>query len=301
MIILKLTDGLGNQMFQYAYARCLQIELGENKLYLDITKLGGRHVRKYALNAFILNKDVVIPSKFIQYFSRLYVKIVLNLFYRVFRISTTSNRGVNLFCRWGLYTNSAYYHYFPFVRSSMPIRFVRGFFQNEAYFKGIKPILVKEFQLNINISNDVNNMARCLETNDSVCVHIRRGDFIGKKEFNVCNESYYLNAIAYIRALYPSAKFYIFSNTPADIEWIKSNYKLCDDVVYMDNENTDIEDFYLMKSCGHFIISNSTFSWWAAYLSENDSKVVVAPRPWVNDCTDFDGIYCKDWVVLDVN
>ena len=66
MIFLKLTDGLGNQMFQYAFARYVQSVYG-GKIYLDITKLGKRHVRSYGLDIFELNKDVVIPTRIIQF------------------------------------------------------------------------------------------------------------------------------------------------------------------------------------------------------------------------------------------
>lgn len=86
MILLKLTDGMGNQMFQYAYARYLQSIYGGN-IYFDLTKLGGKHVRSYDLNHFRLNSNVVIPSRFMQYASRFYTKIV-RLFlidYLVFR------------------------------------------------------------------------------------------------------------------------------------------------------------------------------------------------------------------------
>jgi hypothetical protein len=72
-------------------------------------------------------------------------------------------------------------------------------------------------------------------------------------------------------------------------------------VKYVDLNNPDYEELRLMYSCKHFIISNSTFSWWAQYLGEYDKKIVVAPSKWNNkDNVDDSGIYMPEWEVLEV-
>lgn len=288
-------------MFQYAYARSLQIFYGERKLYFDVTKLGQGHVRQYGLGYFCLNENVIIPNRFYQYASRLYVKILLNLFYRLLKISTVSEKGVWLFSKSGLYTNSAHYTFFPLVRSCVPVRFVRGFFQNEQYFDGIQNIIRREFTLKkLPVDEKVRKMYYEISNTESVCVHIRRGDFITNKKYNVCNEYYYQEGINYIQSLYPNAVFFVFSNSSEDIQWIKNNFSLKGALKYVDMNNSEIDDFYLMSKCRHFIISNSTFSWWAAYLSTNDIKEVVAPRPWVHSTENFEGIYGRDWKIIDI-
>ena len=109
-----------------------------------------------------------------------------------------------------------------------------------------------------------------------------------------------MKGMDYIRSLYPKSVFYIFSNSSKDIQWIKTHYHFSKEVRYVDMNNTGIDDFYLMTLCHDFVISNSTYSWWAAYLAKNEKKIVVAPRPWINFDYGYEGIYCKDWKVMDV-
>ena len=112
MILLKLTDGMGNQMFQYAYARYLQSIYG-GKIYFDLTKLGWKHVRSYGLYHFRLNSDVVIPSKFLQYVSRFYTKIVRLFFNRLLGVSLHTEKGFHSYIKYlGYYTTDEPIRYF---------------------------------------------------------------------------------------------------------------------------------------------------------------------------------------------
>lgn len=298
--MVKLTDGLGNQMFQYAYGRWLQDTYGEKYLYLDVTKLGGKHLRAFGLSHFKLNCNVVIPPKLVQFIARLYVKVLLNLFYRVFRISTKTEKGVKIFAKCGLYTNSDYYRFFPSVKTCLPIKFVRGFFQNESYFVSIKDAIREEFTLKqLKYTAEQEEMFDKIRCSNSVCVHVRRGDFVNSKRFEVCTKSYFQRAIDYITSMVENPTFFLFSNTKEDVDWIREHYQLKGNIVYVGVNNDEYSDFVMMMSCNHFAISNSTFSWWAAYLSVSRKKIVVAPRPWVNSEIYQEGIYCKGWHVID--
>ncbi len=299
MIFLKLTDGLGNQMFQYAYARYLQQVYGE-RIYLDITKLGKGHVRSYGLHHFVLNENVSIPSAFTQYLSRAYTKFIRLFFNRIVGWSIFTEAGYHKLISVGYYTTNGFYQYFSFKKTKWPIKFVRGFFLNPLYFSEIGEVIKSEFQLKqLPRSEEVETMARELESSNSVCLHIRRGDFVKIPKFNVCTESYYQDGLRYIREKQNDVVAYVFSNTPKDILWIKENYHFDGDVRFVGMGNTEIDDLYLMMHCKHFIISNSTYSWWAAYLSERDGKIVVAPKPWVNEDEPQDGIYCGDWKIIE--
>ena len=299
MIFLKLTDGMGNQMFQYAYARYLQSIYG-GRIYLDITKLGNKHVRSYALSYFKLNKDVVIPPLFLQYASRLYTKIVRLFFNRILRVSLRSEKGYSTFIRFlGYYTSDEPIKYYAFKRTIYPIKFVRGFFQSPKYFENIKALIQTEFELKVAISPELNNLKKELDSVNSVCLHIRRGDFALYDRFQICNEAYYQQGIEYMKSNVNNPVFYIFSNTHEDIEWIKQNIHLNGDIRYVDMENKDIEDFYLMQQCKHFILSNSTFSWWAAYLARHKRKIIVAPSPWIKNENNVEDIYDKDWKIIE--
>lgn len=71
--------------------------------------------------------------------------------------------------------------------------------------------------------------------------------------------------------------FFVFSD---DIQWVKDNIKTDKDLVFVDKNNTAPDDMQLLSSCKHFIMSNSTFSWWSAFLSKNENKIVMAPKYW---------------------
>jgi hypothetical protein len=120
----------------------------------------------------------------------------------------------------------------------------------------------------------------------------------------ICTEAYYEAAMAYMRERYPRAVFYVFSN---EIKWVKSwleyryllpgeeelGQEFC--LIEETTEHTGYLDMMLMSKCKHHIIANSSFSWWAAYLSDNPQKTVLAPDQW-NNTWDFTDIYTADMV-----
>ena len=142
-------------------------------------------------------------------------------------------------------------------------------------------------------------MIQQIENSNSVCVHIRRGDYIGSS-FDICTEAYYQKGMDIIASKVENPTFYIFSNSSEDLQWIKENYHFSYDLVYVDLNNCDYEELRLMYTCKHFIISNSTFSWWGAYLSTNEEKVVIAPSKWNQDYKVVEDLYLDHWIKVGV-
>ena len=117
----------------------------------------------------------------------------------------------------------------------------------------------------------------------------------------MCNEYYYETAVKKMGELVEKPVFYIFSNSHQDFQNIKKMFDFGDAVIkYVDMSNKDFEDLYLMSHCKHFIVSNSTYSWWGQYLSTNSNKIVMAPVRWNNLETDpgWDprDIYMDNWI-----
>lgn len=89
--------------------------------------------------------------------------------------------------------------------------------------------------------------------------------------------------------------FFVFSD---DLNWVKENLKTNVNITFVDSHNDSCNELNIMKHCKNFIISNSTFSWWAQYLSDNLGKVVVAPRPWLRKIPS--DIYMENWITIPV-
>ena len=153
--------------------------------------------------------------------------------------------------------------------------YFRGYWQNYKYFESIKNELNNDFSLEHNLDNlDPIILKKISETN-SVCIHVRRGDFLGT-DCEVVNVDYYRNAFKKLNSKYKDLNFFIFSD---DINWCKINLIFLPNTTYC--SFTMLNDFHLMSLCNHFIIPNSTFSWWAAYLSKNKTKIVILPSKWL--------------------
>ena len=127
---------------------------------------------------------------------------------------------------------------------------------------------------------DNKKLYEIINNTNSVCVTIRRGDYLSTNNKNVyylCDEAYFQKAIQLIATKVNNPVFIFFSD---DIEWVKNNIKVKFEAYYERGDDPIWEKIRLMYSCKHFIISNSSFSWWAQYLSRNEQKVVVSPNRW---------------------
>ncbi len=159
----------------------------------------------------------------------------------------------------------------------------QGKFENPAFFDQIRPVLQKEFTPKELPKSENRELYEIIDSTNSVCVSIRRGDFLSdkfRKDFYVCDENYFHKAILEVKKRIENPVLIFFSD---DIEWVKSNIKT-DLPSYYETGNDPVwEKLRLMYSCKHFVISNSTFSWWAQYLSRSDRKVVICPNRWSNN------------------
>ena len=134
-----------------------------------------------------------------------------------------------------------------------------------------------------------------IKENNSVSLHVRRGDYLNLKNINVLDVGYYKKAVEYVRKIVEKPTFFIFSD---DLEWCKNSLGFLDDCIYVDYTQTEIEDLKLMSVCRHNIIANSSFSWWGAWLNKNPSKTVIAPKGWLINDPGSSNVILSDWVKL---
>lgn len=267
MIIVRILGGLGNQMFQYAYAKaleqkgyCVKLDISGFKKY----KLhGGYHLNKYQINL----KKASNFSNFISKVTFLKHKKEKNLIYD------------------------------PTFKLLKGNEYIKGYFQTEKYFSEIRNLLLKQFTISDTISNSTKQYKKqILETINTCSVHIRRGDYISNSKSNsihgTCSIEYYREAIKIISEKHKNTIFFVFSD---DISWTKENL-LIENAVYINHKTIPHEDIYLMSLCKHNITANSSFSWWGAWLNQNKNKVVIAPKKWfLNKKNE---IASKNWITI---
>lgn len=172
----------------------------------------------------------------------------------------------------------------------VPVHFYRkrnaiaacGYFTSPQYLEGLTAELKTEFVCRMPATGKNADLLARISSCNAVCVHIRRGDYVIKQNRNtylVCTPQYYENAAKEMLRRAPNAIFFVFSD---DIQWVRENVAMDGTVVYVDYNNPAFEDMRLMCACRHFILSNSTFSWWAQWLGDADDKIVVSPDRWTN-------------------
>lgn len=175
-----------------------------------------------------------------------------------------------------------------------------GYWHDERYFEDCRDVISADFAMRGEYDS---SFAKPILENESVCLHVRRTDFVSsimELDYRTqCNEEYYRQAIDIILGKRKKIQIFGFSD---DIEWCEQNLKLQCPVTWIPNSESGIKGsthFWLMRQCKHFIIPNSTFAWWAAWLSENADKTVVCPKHWYhNPEHQSEGLLPKDWILL---
>tara|TARA_R110002096_G_scaffold78683_1_gene185109 strand:+ start:4828 stop:5601 length:774 start_codon:yes stop_codon:yes gene_type:complete len=148
-----------------------------------------------------------------------------------------------------------------------------GYFQSEKYFQKHADYIREAFSIDGKTEEVINKKYGSILKNAPVAVHVRRGDYLQLIDAHPpCSVEYYEKAMA---SFPDGTTFLMFSD---DISWCKENF-LRDNVVFIE-KNEDIIDFYLIYMCNDVILSNSSFSWWAAWLNNNENKRIIAPRRW---------------------
>jgi hypothetical protein len=267
MIVVRIFGGLGNQMFQYAYAKAMKQKGFMVKL--DISKFkkyklhGGYQLDKYKI-------DIETASNISTFLSKSKIKKNIKEKSLLFekRLLTISGN-----------------------------EYVKGYFQTEKYFLEIREILLKDFVIQQEMAATTKNISATILSKESSCsLHIRRGDYISDKKANsvhgTCNLEYYKKAINLILEKQKDTYFFVFSD---DISWVKENLKI-ENAFYVEHKTIPHEDMYLMSLCTHNIIANSSFSWWGAWLNKNENKTVIAPKQWFVEKEN--EIACTNWIKI---
>lgn len=298
MKIVNISGGLGNQMFQYAFAVSLKAAFPLEDVYIDTSHyhtLLFKHYRGVNLhNGYEIDK--VFPNS----------SLPIAGWARICRLSyyipnyVLSRIGRKVFPKRKTEFVPPYNLNYSFIPEAYQPgdRYYEGYWQCIRYFEGIKSQLQVIFA-----HSQPNELNRALIEQISVCdsvgIHVRRGDYLDEPEFrDICGTEYYNKGIRKILSDGKKHEFFVFSN---DIPWCKENLEPLLDknsIHYVDvNKGKDsCWDMFLMTYCKDLIIANSSFSWWGAFLNKRDG-IVIAPDPWVNRECEI-SIYDNNWIKI---
>lgn len=273
MVIVRLMGGLGNQMFQYAAGRRLA-HARKTTLKVDLSFFATQSLRAYRLGQFNIQEQLATTLE-------------------MARMTGASGGRLRRATRDFLQSIKPYYRraviverQFHFDRNILhaPANvYLDGYWQSEKYFADITPTIRTEFTLKHTPDCETDELERVIRRTNAVCVHIRGADYVSNPRTSSfhgnCGAAYYAQAARLITERCREPQCFAFSDDP---DWVKENFHLdCPmTIIRRSGPPKDYEDLYLMSLCQHFIIANSTFGWWAAWLSKNPDKIVVAPRQW---------------------
>jgi hypothetical protein len=264
-IYVELRSGIGNQLFQFAFGYSLACRFNKELVlcpaYFDpawkywLKKLLRREARSFRLPLILTaQENIVINTCFGLPPKKDHSILVLDE-------QKADLSSIELSCSQG---NDIY---------------LKGYWQNP------EPFLKHTSQIQKMLTPSFTLSEKCKETmkqlNDRVVgIHIRRGDFLTNTAFGACTLDYYLTAIKTIEKLVKNPTFLVFTNNR---NWVETNFpKSLAYKIYSNNlnNNTDLEELFLMARLRSVIISNSTFSWWSAFLNQTIDKHVICPERW---------------------
>ena len=286
MKIVGIMGGLGNQMFQYAFGKALERTSGEKVLF-DKSWFGaqspGDTPRCYELDLFPIRPEFATAAEVEPYLSkskwvRLWGKISGKggTFVREYKNPKYDEKYLNL-------KGNAYY---------------KGYFQCPKYFENVADELRRDFTFPEIPADDAFNqkwLKRFAECENPVFVHLRRGDYANIAGWMLPLE-YYQKAVAEMCKRVKNPTFFVFGSECDD--YIQNEFDIGVPFEVIGEENArnkeDWKDIKLMMACKHGIVANSSFSWWAAWLSDVDGRTIIAPTPFTNG----DEILPDNWVKI---
>lgn len=280
-VVVRLTGGLGNQMFQYAAGLHLASRLScpvvvDTRVY-DTYRLHG-----YELNAWSISAKPA-PAEILKQASLLKIRFGEKWPFLLGKERFFKEKSLAFDPAW--------------LQIKTP-KWLLGYFQSEQYFAASRAQILKEFSLPQQLSEVTQNYQIQMASAESVAVHVRRGDYVTNTEtmriHGVCSRGYYENACSSIQGRLSNPVFYVFSNDP---DWARQNIGWPERTVFVNSHgNSPAVDIALMASCKHHIIANSSFSWWGAWLSANLSGIKIAPSPWFDEPSYLEGdLVPKSW------
>ncbi len=279
--------GLGNQMFQYAFARSFSIQNN-----CDVTVNIDWFYKALYAKMRVMCKST--KEKYVNHAQYSHAGYQLDIFNTQYRYNIISDIQSRIACgafnldkqtKYNVLKEDVWTAKMSFIQEYLdqPTNTIfNGYFADYRYFHKYKDVLLKEFSPKVRLSSQFERYNKQIQAVDSIALHVRRGDYVTNKDcqkiFHVCNsENYYNKALDIIKQKVSNPHIFVFSN---DMKWVRENIDIPFHKTYVayTTEKNAYEDIMLMSKCKHNIIANSSFSWWGAYLNRNQDQIVIMPE-----------------------
>lgn len=282
MIIVKQNGGIGNQLFIYATAYSIYREYGIDIVFDDINYVMEAY-REYDIDKY----NVVLKDRFLKpnkihkkYLLRKLSKLIYFIRYKckIHKLNAIPVVEKN-------------HELITFAFNRNRNYYLDGYWQSHNYFHKYRDELIKQFVIK-HVSTETIKIADKIQQSNYCAIHVRRGDYIRYYGGSTLDMSYYKSAIQLIEGFYPDMNFIVFSD---DVDFCKDMFGEFSKFEYISGKSlTDKEELYLMTKCKHYIIANSTFSWWGAYLGYDEQSKVICPvvGMWK------DSFYVDEWIKI---
>src|SRR5262249_12175713 len=270
--------GMGNQMFQYAFGRRLAHKHGtELKFDLgffeDQDQSNPDHVvRRYDLDIFNVTGTPASDREISRLARRTDIDLVERLMNRILGPRSSHIR-------------EPHFHYSEAAFRAKDDVYLDGYWQSGKYFADAEDLIRSDFTFREDLTAPARALLSEIETSESVCVNVRRGDFVTNPFHGTLGQDYYGEGEGIVKRSASEPTFFVFSD---EVEWCEANLRFDGPTVYVSHEyaGRKFQDYIrLMAACRHFIIPNSSFAWWAVWFNRNTDRTVVAPTNSFSDPT----------------
>jgi hypothetical protein len=283
MIVIRLIGGLGNQMFQYALGMHLAEKNGA-ELKIDTTLLDDRSQpdvlvthRQLDIDILQVNPVFATPQEIEHFNGKIYRhlpgKIYNQLQWQLIRKQKLIREQKRNFQ--------------PEILNLPDDRCLVGAWQSEKYFKAIEAKVRKTYAFREALSGKALVLSKEISSCNSLCINVRRGDYVSSplysKTLGAMPVEYFSKGYELMRSRQNIEHTYVFTD---DQKWARENLNFSAATTFVGPEYNGpryANKLELMACCRHFIIPNSSFSWWAAWLSNHPAKTVIAPLQWFKD------------------